>query len=122
MVFDDNLPIIDESRFITADWSEFCKDATEPIPPNVPELRGNPVDIHAFVDADHAGGKVTRRSQTGIIIFLNRALIIWFPKKQNEMKPQSLALNLLIESLCYKLRMMGVPITGPAGILFTLQT
>ena len=37
----------------------------------MPEPRGEPIQINVFVDADHAGDKVTRRSQTGILIFGN---------------------------------------------------
>jgi hypothetical protein len=59
MVFDDNLPNIDESRLHKADWSTFCNYAKESLPPNAPEPRGQPVDMYAFVDADHAGDKIT---------------------------------------------------------------
>ena len=50
---------------------------------NMPEARGNPVDINICVDADHTGNKITRKSHTGIIIFLNIAPIVWYSKKQN---------------------------------------
>ena len=66
------------------------------------------MSIHCFVDADHGGCRLTRRSQTGVIIFLNRAPIIWHSKKQNPLE--------LIEGLRYKLRMMGIPISGPANV------
>ena len=62
---------------------EFYPDAEEAIPTNSPEPRGKPVQINCFVDADHAGNTITRRSQTGILIFLNMAPIYWFSKKQN---------------------------------------
>ncbi len=39
--------------------------------------------MNCFCDADHAGDRVTRRSHTGIILFLNRAPILWLSKKQN---------------------------------------
>jgi len=38
---------------------------------------------HNFFDADLAGNTVIRRSQTGILIFVNRAPIIWYSKRQN---------------------------------------
>ena len=44
------------------------------------EPRGNLVSTHCFVDADHAGNRVTRRSQTGILIFINRAAAFWYSK------------------------------------------
>ena len=45
--------------------------------------RGQSVSTHCFVDADHAGNTVTRRSQTGLLLFVNRSPIVWFSKWQN---------------------------------------
>ena len=49
----------------------------------MPEPRGHAVQINCFVDADHAGDVVSRRSHTGIIIYVNRAPVIWYSKRQN---------------------------------------
>ncbi|MGH7974027.1 MAG: reverse transcriptase domain-containing protein [bacterium] len=76
MVFDDTRAVIPESKFTKCDWTEFYRDAKEPIPSNMPEARGNSVQMNCFVDADHAGDRLTRRSHTGILIFLNRAPIL----------------------------------------------
>ena len=38
----------------------FYPDAREAIPDNAASPRGKAVQINAFVDADHAGNKVTR--------------------------------------------------------------
>ena len=73
MVFDDTEPILDEQRFKTSDWSEYNPDAAENIPKDMPNGRGRPVIMSCFVNADHAGSRVTRRSHNGIIIFVNRA-------------------------------------------------
>eukprot|EP00537_Pseudo-nitzschia_pungens_P006437 CAMPEP_0172357460 /NCGR_PEP_ID=MMETSP1060-20121228/1836_1 /TAXON_ID=37318 /ORGANISM="Pseudo-nitzschia pungens, Strain cf. cingulata" /LENGTH=79 /DNA_ID=CAMNT_0013078161 /DNA_START=614 /DNA_END=850 /DNA_ORIENTATION=+ len=62
--------------------SDLYPDAKEVIPPDAPEAFGKGVIMSCFVDADHAGCKATRRSHTGIIIFLNRAPIMWFSKRQ----------------------------------------
>ena len=53
------------------------------IPPNMPKPHGISVSTHFFVDANHVGNKVTCRSQTGILIFFNKAPIIAFSKRQN---------------------------------------
>ena len=45
-------------------------EAVEKLPDKFPTPRGKSIQINAFVDTDHAGDVVTRRSQTGIIIFL----------------------------------------------------
>jgi hypothetical protein len=61
MVFDD-API---------EWS---------IPPNSPNPRVMPVQIYAFVDANHARNRVTHCWHTGVLIYLNRAPIMWYSK------------------------------------------
>jgi hypothetical protein len=83
MVFDDTDPAFDSGRFTKCDWAEYYPGATEAIPPNVPQPRGKSVSINCFVDAAHAGCRLTRRSQTGVLIFCNRAPIMWLSKKQN---------------------------------------
>ena len=107
-----------------ADWSGFYPDAKEDIPPDAPEPLGKAVQMTAFVDSDHAGDLVTRRSRTGILIFLNRAPINWYSKKQTSVETSTfgsefMALKVgieMIKGLRYKLRMMGVPIEGHTHI------
>ena len=65
------------------DWQDFSTGVKEAIPLNMPKPRDNSVSTHCFVDANHAGNKVTRRSQTGILIFVNKAPIIAISKRQN---------------------------------------
>jgi hypothetical protein len=81
--FDPDHPQISESRFKKFDWEDFYKGVEEEIPPNLPEARGNYVYTHCFVDANHAAYKSTRKSQTGILMFLNKAPVNWHSKKQN---------------------------------------
>ena len=119
MVFDDTVPTFKSERFVKCDWSEFYPDATEAIPGNMPEPRGKEAVMSCFVDTDHAGCRETGRSHSGIIIYVNRAPILWFSKRQNtvvaskygsELLAMRLAIE-MIEGLRYKLRMMGVPLT-----------
>ena len=44
------------------------------------------MSTHCFEDADHASDKVTRQSQAGILIFYNRAPVMWLSKKQNSVE------------------------------------
>ena len=100
------------------------QDAQEDIPKNAPEPRGKSAQVNCYVDADHAGNKCTRRSQTGILIFLNMALISWYSKRQNTVESSTfgsefIAVRIAVEKikfLIYKLRMMGVPLDGPANM------
>jgi hypothetical protein len=59
LVFDHQALTIDEKRFETRDWSQYYPDAIEAIPPNAPAPRGASVVVSCFVDADHAGCRVT---------------------------------------------------------------
>ncbi len=69
IVFDPKTPCIDERVFSSnADWRDFYGDFCEELPPNSPEPKGRVVNISCFVDANHAGNVITRRSHTGIII------------------------------------------------------
>ena len=65
----------------TADGTECW--AEEAILGNAPPPRGKPVYVRFYVDADHAGNLVTRRSHTWIIIFVDNSPIIWYSKLQN---------------------------------------
>jgi hypothetical protein len=124
MVFDPNYVSWEQASFQQYEWTDFYHDAKESIPPNAPEPRGNPVQINAFVDADHAGNKVTRRSHTGILIYLNCAPVIWYSKAQNTVESSTfgskfIAMRIVVdmlESLRYKLRMFGVPLDGPSNV------
>jgi hypothetical protein len=92
------------------------------MPPSAPEPRGNDVDLRMFVDSDHAGGKMTRCSRTGFIIFMNTALIGTLSKKQDTIETSVFGAEFValkhemerLRGLRYKLRMMGVVISGPS--------
>jgi hypothetical protein len=124
IAFDPTHPRIDESRFVQCDWHDFYRGAKEPVPGDAPEPRGNVVTTHCFVDADHAGNRITRRSQTGILIFVNRAPTIWYSKGQTTVETSTfgsefVAMRIaveLTEALRYKLRMFGIPILGPTNV------
>jgi len=105
------------------DWKEFYPNAAEEIPPDRPKPRGKSVTISCFVDVNHAGNVVTRRSHTGILIYVQNAPIIWFLKRQNMVETSTFGSEFitlrtakeLIVALRYKLMMFGVPISGPYG-------
>ena len=124
MVFDDTEPNIDEKRFNNCNWKELYPDAEEDVPTDMPEPRGKPVIMSTFVDADHAGCRVTRRSHTGVICFVNRAPIAWYSKRQNTVETSTFGSEFIamktalefVEGLRYKLRMFGVPVDGPTNV------
>jgi hypothetical protein len=119
MVFDPSYPFVDEERFKSdEDWKVLYGDVTEAIPPAAPQPRGKEVVIRHYVDADHAGERLTRRSRTGYITFLNMAPMNWFSKRQNSVETSTFgseftALKIVTEAnrgFRYKLRMLGVPV------------
>jgi hypothetical protein len=96
----------------------------------MPQPHGNKVKMTMFVDSDHAGNLATRRSQTGILIFLNKAPVVWYSKRQNTVKSSTFGSEFIamrvavemVEGLQYKLRMFGIPIDGPTDILCDNQS
>ena len=126
MVFDPTEPDIDQSQFPTQDWSASAYgECKEEIPPNAPRARGLGFTMRAFVDSDHAGDTITRRSRTGFIIFLNSAPIFWYSKKQGSgIETSSFGAEFMamkqcceyIRGLRYKLRMMGIPVDLPTYV------
>ena len=92
----------------------------------MPESLGDPVQVLAFVDANHAGNMKSRRSHTGILIYINQAPIIWNSKRQNTVEASSfgsenIALRIcteMVEALRYKLRCFGVPVEEVYEIIY----
>jgi hypothetical protein len=125
LVYDSMSPEIHEGAFRDdVDWTDFYGSVTEELPAKMPKPLGRAVIISAFVDANHAGNVVTRRSHTGIIIFVQNAPIVFYSKRQNTVEAATfgsefVALRIckeMIVALRYKLRMFGVPIDGPANV------
>ena len=126
LYFDPRLPNIDYTAFQdnAHDFQEYYRDAVEEMPPRVPKPRGRYVLTTAFVDASLMANRVTKKSQTGFIIFVNRAPIIFYSKRQSTVESSAfssefLALRTCLEyiiSLRYKLRMFGVHVDGPTDV------
>ena len=80
--------------------------------------------MRAKVDEDHASDTVSTHSRTGLLIYLNCALVYWCSKKQTSVESSSFGSEFVamkqcceyIRDLRYKLRMMGIPVEGPTHI------
>jgi hypothetical protein len=125
MGFDYRQPDIDETAFKhDCDWEPFYGEVEEELPTKMPKAYGYAVTTHVFVDSNHAGNMVTRRSHTGILIFVNKAPVMWFSKRQNTVETSTfgsefVAMKIakeMIVALRYKLRMFGIPIEGPTNV------
>jgi hypothetical protein len=125
IIFDPTRMNTDENLFSSAtDWKDFYPDAEEAIPMNMPKPRGHSVKVSCYVDADHASNRATRRSHSGILIYVQNTPIVWFSKRQNTVEASSFGSELvalriateMIVALRYKLRMFGVPVDGPTDV------
>ena len=121
MVFDLTDPEIDINKFPREDWSATpYGEFKEEIPSNAPEPRGIVFTMRAFVDSNHAGDMITRRSRTGFLIFLNNAPIYWFSKKQGSCETSSFGSEFIAMKSCceyvhvlrYKILMLGIPVNS----------
>jgi hypothetical protein len=124
MIFNPARMDVQESDFVNSQWTDVYGDMKEEIPMDFPVQLGNAICITAYVDADHAGNVVSRRSQTGFIVFANSAPIVWYSKKQNTIESSTfgaefVALRVCTETLValqYKLWSFGVHVDGPADV------
>ena len=128
LVFDPKDVDLDESCFAQvqmSEWREFYGDVAEELPVNMPVPLGKPIQVTCFVDADHAGNLVTRRSHSGILVMLQNAPILWYSRRQNTVETSSFGSEFVamriakevIVAIRYKLRMFGVPVVAPANLL-----
>ena len=125
MVFDPSDPDIDPSLFPPQDWSDTVYDgAKDEISSDTPAPRGFGFKIKSYVDADHAGNLVTRRSRTGFIVFLNNSPIYWLSKRQTGIETSSFGSEFMAMKHCceylrglrFKLRSMGIPVDFPCYV------
>ena len=124
MVFDPTEVEVDPKLFKKEDWSrsQYAEGGLdEELPPNMPTPRGRGFRMRIFVDSDHAGDEITRRSRTGFVVFLNSAPIYWMSKKQTSCETSTFGSEFVAmkqateyaRGLRYKLHMMGIPVDEP---------
>ena len=124
IAFDAAHSSINERRFKKYDWYNFYRGAKEAITLDCPEPLGKSISTHCFVDANLAGNLISIRSQTGVLIFCNRAPIIWHSNRQNAVETSTFGSEMmalkngvkLVEAFRYKLIMFGAPIEGATNI------
>ena len=117
LVFD--VKEFDHKAARVADWSGYYPHVKEAIPPNAPKPLGKEMQMTSYIDTDHVGDIVMRRSRTGILLFLNRSPIMWQSKKQASIETSTfgsefMALKATVEmikGLRYKVITENVPKT-----------
>ena len=123
LMLDPSYPEINDAEFEkNGDWTSYYGDEKDLPPINAPKSKAKEFIIRAYVDASHACCKITRRSRTGFIVYLNKAPIYWHSKKQGSCEISTFGSEFVamrqccdyIRGLRYKLRMMGIPVNNPA--------
>lgn len=126
VIVDSGDPIFEYGEeFLYADYSRKMRDvypeAFEEIDDALPEPLFPEMSITAFVDSDHAHDKVSRRSITGLIIFLGRTPVSYLSKRQGAIETSTYgaefnAMRTSTEEIIairYMLRALGVSVTKP---------
>jgi hypothetical protein len=105
------------------DWEQTVYGGiNEELPEDMPDPKGKPVRITTYEDANLMHDLVTGRSMTGILHLLNQTPIHWYSRKQGSVETATYGSEFVaakiateqIMDLKYTLRMMGVPLDGPA--------
>ena len=125
IIIDVQEKTISQTEDIKVNWEEQYPGAHEELPSNMPKPKGKPANLVIYADADHAHDQLTRRSVTGILLFINSTPIKWYSKRQNTVETSTygaelvalrIAIDIVVE-FRYKLRMMGIPLKGPSQVL-----
>jgi hypothetical protein len=124
LIFDPSDPIPSTPTHAKPDWSTFYDHLEEELPPKMPEALGIPVQTYVFVDSNHAGNLITRRSHTGILLFVQNAPILWLSRRQNTVETSTFGSEFvamrtakdMVVAMRYKLRMFGIPLADAAQV------
>ena len=125
--------VLDESIFSGSNIEQFqdhYRGAQEELRDRIPRPRGRAGKMVAFVDASHAANKVSRKSHIWYIIFLNRAPIVWYRKRQNTVESSTFTSEFVAMKTCmekivalrFKLMIFGIPMDGETDVLCDNQS
>ena len=118
------MPVYDNFKMIDVNWVNIYAGETEDLPHSCPPPMGKPALISSFVDANLMDYLTTGRSQTGIIHFLNKTLIEWYPKLKScaeadtygsEYAATRICTDNIVD-LCNTLLYLGVPLHMVNGL------
>ena len=106
------------------DFLEDYPDACEDRDPREPTAYGPELETSIFFDSNHAHDKKTRRSISGILVFVGSTLVLWSAKRQgciasSTYTAEFMAMRTATEeamSIRYMLRSLGVPVTIPTKL------
>ncbi|GKZ00699.1 hypothetical protein MPSEU_001021900 [Mayamaea pseudoterrestris] len=115
--------IVDHGEPTKYDWLQSVYgNSSEELPWNMPIPKGKPVQLTTFMDANLYHDYTTGRSAMGVLHFLNQTPVEWFCKRQNTVETATYGSEFVVAKTAteqimdfrYSLRMLGVPLSGPA--------
>ena len=123
MVIDPSLEA--EKGPFLPDFKKEYPDAKEDRDPKEPKAYGKPVQTSVFFDANLAHDIKTRRSITGILVYVGSTLVSWTSKRQGCIASSTycsefIAMRSAVEeaiSVRYMLRSLGIPVEEPTNLL-----
>jgi hypothetical protein len=123
--FRTKIPDYSHLQVPTYDWaSSVYGSPEEQIPSDAPPPKGKCVRTTTFKDANLLHNRVTGRSCTGILHLVNQTPLDWYCKRQGQVETSSYGSEMVscriaceqIMDIRYTLRMLGVPLEGPAWL------
>ena len=84
----------------SSEFKEYYRDAEEEMPHNMPRPRGISVVMSELFDTSHGANKVTRRSHSVYVLFVNRSPFKWMSKSQQTVETSSFSLEFLAFKHC----------------------
>jgi hypothetical protein len=123
--FRTNIPDHSQHEIPNHDWMySVYGDYKEEQPYNMPTPKGKPVRTTTFKDANLYHDHTTGRAVTGVLHLLNATPADWYSRRQATVETATFGSEFTaartateqIMDLRYTLRMMGVPLDGPAWL------
>ncbi len=124
----DSRPLLVDDGLRTSsfhpDFLDDYPDAKEDVGTDFPTACGPELETVVFFDADHAHDHVTRRSISGLIVFVGSIPAIWQSKRQGCIATSTycaefISMRTAVEeaiSIRYMLRCLGIPVTKPTDL------
>jgi len=115
----------EEQGNFKADFLKEYPDAQEDRDPKEPRAFGKPLQTSIFFDANLAHDQKTRRSITGILVYVGSTLVSWTSKRQGCIASSTycaefIAMRTAVEeaiSIRYMLRSLGIPVEEPTNLI-----
>ena len=86
ITFNVEVPEHSQFKIEQPEWKYIYGNCEEELPKNMPELKGKPIVITTFVNANLMHNVITGRSVCRILHMMNKTPIEWFCKRQSQVE------------------------------------